>query len=94
LLSNTFCYLRYLSGLCCRGTSGFWAHYGSGESIRGNRQFVVWSPTMSCYCATSRSCSAYWRGSWWLSKISDDHVFFHASSQSSAWKFSAATRHF
>jgi hypothetical protein len=23
LLSNTFCYLRYLSGLCCRGTSGF-----------------------------------------------------------------------
>jgi hypothetical protein len=90
----SFCYLRYLPGLCRWNTSGFWANYSFGEIIRGNRQFVVWSRTPSCYCATSGSCSPYWRGSWWLLKIPDDHVFYHTSSQSSAWKLSTATQHF
>jgi hypothetical protein len=94
LLANTFCYLRYLPGLCWGDTSGFWVNCGSRESIRGNRQFVVWSPMPSCHCASSRSCSAHWRSGWWLSKIFDDHVFFHAPSQSFVWKLSTATRRF
>jgi hypothetical protein len=89
-----FRYLMYLLGLCWWDTSGFWTNRSSRESIRGSRQFVVWSPAPSCHCASSRSCSAYWRRNWWLSKIFDDHVFYHAPSQSPAWKFPAATRRF
>jgi hypothetical protein len=80
----SFHYLRYLLGLCRWDASGFWIKRGSREIIRGSRQFVVWSPAPSCHCASSRSCSAYWRSNWWLSKIFDDHVLCHAPSQSSA----------
>jgi hypothetical protein len=83
-----------LLGLCRWDASGFWTKRGSREIIRGSRQFVVWSPTPSCHCASAGSCSAYWGSNWWLSKIFDDHVFYHASSQSFAWKLSVATRRF
>jgi hypothetical protein len=63
---------------------------GSQEIIRGSRKFVVWSPAPPRYCASSRSCSAQWRGRWWLSKIFDYHVLHDAPSQSSSWKLSAA----
>jgi hypothetical protein len=94
LSSDYFLCLRYLFGFCCWGTSDCWTNYGSREGIRGDRQFVVRFSTPSWCCVASRSCSAYQGGSWWLSKISHNYAFCHASSQSSAWKLSVATRYF
>jgi hypothetical protein len=80
LLANDFYCCRHLLGLRWWNLPYFWTDRGSWEIIRGSRKFLVWSPASSCYCASPGSCSAHWRGSWWLSKVSDYHALRDASS--------------